>query len=194
MIMVKTKRDNEPSYQDSPAISNKRSKKAPRENEPFNQEMAYTHEQIFSMGLQVLNSIKMYQDKQKRLLAAPFYILPTKRDYPKYYKIIKQPIDLKSIEEKLNQKDYTELEGLVDDLKLVFHNAKEYNDELSQIYKDAQILEQYVLECLEHAKAQIALKKRDKTVTERNLQSLQAALYEIHSRILGATNRQYVFG
>ena len=152
-------------------------------------EIPYTAEQVGTIGLQVLERIRIYRDRQKRLLAAPFQTLPPRKDHPKYYKLIKQPIDLRSIEEKLKETSYTSIEELSADLLLVFSNAKEYNDELSQIYRDAQVLEDFTLDCLKKSKAKLS-SKRKRPESHMDIEFLTNLLNEIHSRILSLTDRQ----
>ncbi|XP_072928806.1 protein polybromo-1 isoform X4 [Hemitrygon akajei] len=70
-----------------------------------------------------------------------FLIKPSKKDYPDYYKVILEPIDLKILEHNIRNEKYTSEEAFVDDLKLMFRNARHYNEEGSQVYNDANILE-----------------------------------------------------
>ncbi|KAJ8378965.1 hypothetical protein AAFF_G00232590 [Aldrovandia affinis] len=76
-----------------------------------------------------------------RRLCDLFMVKPSKKDYPDYYKIILEPIDLKTIEHNIRSDKYLTEEALVDDLKLMFRNARHYNEEGSQVYNDAIILE-----------------------------------------------------
>ena len=62
--------------------------------------------------------------------------------YPDYYVLIKRPMDLSTIRNKLKDRSYTSLEEFKSDFKLVFSNAKEYNITESQIYEDTVTLEQ----------------------------------------------------
>ncbi|XP_032893186.1 protein polybromo-1 isoform X2 [Amblyraja radiata] len=70
-----------------------------------------------------------------------FLIRPSKKDYPDYYKVILEPIDLKILEHNIRNEKYTSDEAFIDDLKLMFRNARHYNEEGSQVYNDANILE-----------------------------------------------------
>ena len=44
-----------------------------------------------------------------------------------YYDIIKQPMDLATVLEKINTYEYEDALQCVDDLKLIFTNSKTYN-------------------------------------------------------------------
>ncbi|XP_065810844.1 polybromo 1, like isoform X3 [Labrus bergylta] len=76
-----------------------------------------------------------------RRLSELFMVKPSKKDYPDYYKVILEPMDLKTIEQNIRIERYTSEDALMDDMKLMFRNARHYNEEGSQVYNDADILE-----------------------------------------------------
>ncbi|XP_038668502.1 protein polybromo-1 isoform X8 [Scyliorhinus canicula] len=75
-----------------------------------------------------------------------FLVKPSKKDYPDYYKVILEPIDLKILEHNIRSEKYSSEEAFMDDLKLMFRNARHYNEEGSQVYNDANILEKILKE------------------------------------------------
>ncbi|XP_076615655.1 polybromo 1, like isoform X5 [Chaetodon auriga] len=76
-----------------------------------------------------------------RRLCDLFMVKPSKKDYPDYYKVILEPMDLKTIEHNIRNERYATEEALMDEMKLMFRNARHYNEEGSQVYNDADILE-----------------------------------------------------
>uniref|UniRef100_A0A3Q3KGU8 Protein polybromo-1 n=1 Tax=Monopterus albus TaxID=43700 RepID=A0A3Q3KGU8_MONAL len=76
-----------------------------------------------------------------RRLCDLFMVKPSKKDYPDYYNVILEPMDLKTIEHNVRSERYTTEEALMEDMKLMFRNARHYNEEGSQVYNDADILE-----------------------------------------------------
>lgn len=73
--------------------------------------------------------------------AGLFYKLPSKKDYPHYFIIIRQPICLDQIRKKINTWKYDSLEEYVADMRLMFNNARTFNDEGSVVYNDANSME-----------------------------------------------------
>ena len=73
-----------------------------------------------------------------RLVATNFLTLPSKRELPDYYRVIKMPIALDTIEEKLKRREFTNLTNLESYCKRMISNAKEYNQKGSEIYDDAE--------------------------------------------------------
>ncbi|KAM6256712.1 protein polybromo-1 isoform 4-T7 [Porphyrio hochstetteri] len=81
-----------------------------------------------------------------RRLCDLFMVKPSKKDYPDYYKIILEPMDLKMIEHNIRNDKYAGEEAMIDDMKLMFRNARHYNEEGSQVYNDAHMLEKILKE------------------------------------------------
>lgn len=63
--------------------------------------------------------------------------LPDKKAYPDYYLLVKNPISLDVIKEKIEKKKYKNFLGFVEDLRLIAENAIFYNQDTSEIAKDA---------------------------------------------------------
>ncbi|XP_038061798.1 protein polybromo-1-like isoform X2 [Patiria miniata] len=87
-----------------------------------------------------------YSDSNGRELAAPFIRLPTKNEYPEYYQVIKKPIDMQKIQQRLGAKQYEQLDDMVTDFLLMFDNACKFNEPDSLIYKDALTLQRVLLQ------------------------------------------------
>ena len=87
------------------------------------------------------NYINDYQIEQREL-AYPFRHLPSKTEYPDYYNVIKKPIDMTKIMNKINQLghasySYTSVDDMCVDFGQMFENACVYNEPTSTLYKDA---------------------------------------------------------
>uniref|UniRef100_A0A8C2XCN4 Protein polybromo-1 n=1 Tax=Cyclopterus lumpus TaxID=8103 RepID=A0A8C2XCN4_CYCLU len=76
-----------------------------------------------------------------RRLCDLFMVKPSKKDYPDYYKVILEPMDLRNIEHNIRSDKYMTEDAMVEEIKLMFRNARHYNEEGSQVYNDADILE-----------------------------------------------------
>ena len=68
-----------------------------------------------------------------RRLCELFMVKPFKKDYPDYYKVILEPMDLKTIEHNIRAERYANEDALLVDMKLMFRNARHYNEEGSQV-------------------------------------------------------------
>ncbi len=49
-----------------------------------------------------MDVVVMYEDQDGRVLSDPFVKLPTRRELPDYYEIIKKPVDITKIQNKID--------------------------------------------------------------------------------------------
>jgi chromatin structure-remodeling complex subunit RSC1/2 len=88
----------------------------------------------------VMKGLRKPKNSNGELMIGHFERLPDKAILPEYFKEIKQPIALDVIKKKLKRKKYTTVEQFMRDVELMFANAKQYNQDESEIYKDAVAL------------------------------------------------------
>ncbi|XP_028520527.1 protein polybromo-1 isoform X2 [Apis cerana] len=121
------------------------------------------------------DTIKDYHDGKGRQLSLIFMKLPNKNEYPDYYEVIKQPMNMEKIASTLKNNGYENLDELVSDFILMFDNACKYNEPDSQIYKDALILQRLVLQT-----------KLQLSEDEESVPDVSAAIQEILATIFTA--------
>ncbi|KAF7347563.1 Stearoyl-CoA desaturase [Mycena venus] len=88
-----------------------------------------------------LQKIIAETDENGRVRSALFMELVSKKDWPSYYQIIKQPRCLGAIMAKIKKKEYFSMVDFADDVELVFSNAMEFNQDHTQIWEDALALQ-----------------------------------------------------
>lgn len=103
------------------------------------------HEQRIKNIMRMLKKIK---NPSGQPLHAYFERLPDPKEYPGYFNLIQTPISLDMIRIKIRQRNYATVDQFVDDINLMFNNAKTYNSEGSQIYNDTLLLELKVQELI----------------------------------------------
>lgn len=102
-------------------------------------------EAVSKQGNSLLNEISLQTAADpERSRSAVFLELPSRKDYPDYFKVIKKPISLTDIRANLDAGKYASIEDVKKDLMLMLDNARTYNVEGSLIYEDANFLEQLV--------------------------------------------------
>jgi chromatin structure-remodeling complex subunit RSC1/2 len=85
----------------------------------------------------VLKGLRKFKNPGGDLKILHFEKLPDKAAMPEYYQDIKNPIAMDLIKRKAKRKKYQSVDQVMKDLELLFENAKAYNLEDSQIYRDA---------------------------------------------------------
>lgn len=69
---------------------------------------------------------------------------PVKRtDAPGYYEVIKFPMDLKTMSERLKNRYYVTKKLFMADLQRIITNCREYNPPESEYFKCANLLEKF---------------------------------------------------
>jgi hypothetical protein len=70
-----------------------------------------------------------------------FYEKPSRRQYPDYYQLIQRPTSLTDIKKQVEKGRFSTWDAFITEMRLIWSNAKLYNDDGSPIYLFAEALE-----------------------------------------------------
>lgn len=73
----------------------------------------------------------------------PFLEPVRKAEVPNYYDVIKSPMDLRSMNERLKSRYYANRQLFINDMQKIFDNCREYNSPESDYYRCANTMEKY---------------------------------------------------
>merc|ERR1719328_927606 len=82
-----------------------------------------------------------YKDEDGRVLSEPFMKLPTRKELPDYYEVIRRPVDIFKIQAKIDDGKYDDLDALEKDFMLLCSNTQKYNEDGSLIHEDSIVLQ-----------------------------------------------------
>merc|ERR1712203_458597 len=82
-----------------------------------------------------------YKDEDGRVLSEPFIKLPTRKELPDYYEVIRRPVDIFKIQGKIDDGKYDDLDALEKDFMLLCSNTQKYNEDGSLIHEDSIVLQ-----------------------------------------------------
>jgi chromatin structure-remodeling complex subunit RSC1/2 len=85
----------------------------------------------------ILKGLRRFKNDSGQLRILAFERLPDKAELPEYYAAIRNPIALDTIKKKHKRKKYQTVDQALQDLELMFDNAKQFNEEGSEVYQDA---------------------------------------------------------
>lgn len=88
--------------------------------------------------------------------AVNFEKKPPKRDYPDYYQVIERPTAISDVKTMVRQNKIADWNALAREVRLIWSNAKEYNETGSAIYEMAEGLEEWFEEKVQAAGADSA--------------------------------------
>ncbi|XP_015930997.1 histone acetyltransferase KAT2A isoform X2 [Parasteatoda tepidariorum] len=89
---------------------------------------------------------RVFDQVSTHTCAWPFQTLVKKLAFPEYYDVVKKPIDLQAIKEKLERHFYTSGARFHDDITLMFKNCRAYHRNETASYKCSCVLEKFYLE------------------------------------------------
>ncbi|XP_051948997.1 histone acetyltransferase KAT2B-like [Xyrauchen texanus] len=94
-------------------------------------------DQLYCTLKNILQQVKSHQN------AWPFMEPVKKNEAPCYYQVIRFPMDLKTVSERLKSRYYTTRKLFMADMQRIFTNCREYNPPESEYYKCANLLEKF---------------------------------------------------
>merc|ERR1719333_1561026 len=103
---------------------------------------------------------KTFKMIQNNRCSVPFKQPVDPKVNPNYYNIVKEPMDLQTIEGKVNYNEYGCLADFIGDVTRIFENCRYFNQEGSTVAKSAQSLEQFL------AKQIVTLRERVAAVSQ----------------------------
>ncbi|KAI0668688.1 SNF2 family N-terminal domain-containing protein [Trametes maxima] len=112
----------------------KRRKKGPELPPPLKEKMKKSLNDVHK-------AVQNLEDDTGRRRSDLFRELPDRREYPDYYQLIKQPIALSTIRKRISSHYYKNVLDFREDMRLMFNNARTYNQEGSWVYVDADEME-----------------------------------------------------
>ncbi|KAJ8002115.1 hypothetical protein DPEC_G00176460 [Dallia pectoralis] len=96
---------------------------------------------------------RILRSLQAHKMAWPFLEPVDPNDAPDYYGVIKEPMDLSTMEDRLQKRYYIKLTEFVADMTKVFDNCRYYNPGDSPFYQCAEVLENFFVQKLKGFKA-----------------------------------------
>ncbi|XP_070335869.1 nucleosome-remodeling factor subunit BPTF isoform X7 [Odocoileus virginianus] len=96
---------------------------------------------------------RVLRSLQAHKMAWPFLEPVDPNDAPDYYGVIKEPMDLATMEERVQRRYYEKLTEFVADMTKIFDNCRYYNPSDSPFYQCAEVLESFFVQKLKGFKA-----------------------------------------
>merc|ERR1712168_609117 len=89
----------------------------------------------------LLEVVMQYEDSDGRVLSEPFYKLPSRKELPDYYEIIRKPVDIAKIQQRIEDDKYEDMDALERDFMTLCKNTQQYNEDGSLIFEDSIVLQ-----------------------------------------------------
>jgi len=89
----------------------------------------------------LMEIVIQYEDQDGRVLSDPFMKLPTRKELPDYYDVIRKPVDITKILTKIEDGKFDDMDALERDFMLLCANTQKYNEDGSLIHEDSIVLQ-----------------------------------------------------
>ncbi|WFC93451.1 RSC chromatin remodeling complex ATPase component [Malassezia brasiliensis] len=121
---------------------------------------------IKSALMQCYHAVEHCEDPETgRRRCMLFIDIPKKSEYPDYHVLIANPIAMRQIRKRIENRTYKTLEACKKDFHLMFNNARTYNQEGSLVWNDAEELQRVFDETYERVQQELEAED-DQTATE----------------------------
>ncbi|EGW34119.1 uncharacterized protein SPAPADRAFT_133455 [Spathaspora passalidarum NRRL Y-27907] len=87
--------------------------------------------------------VTLFSEMQNHPSAWPFAVPVNREEVQDYYEVIKEPMDLSTMESKLENDKYESFDQFLYDARLIFNNCRAYNSDTTTYYKNATKLEKF---------------------------------------------------
>uniref|UniRef100_A0A182FGM5 Bromodomain-containing protein n=2 Tax=Anopheles albimanus TaxID=7167 RepID=A0A182FGM5_ANOAL len=98
---------------------------------------------------------------QQHKSAWPFMEPVDQNEAPDYYRVIKEPMDLRKIESKIESRSYQMLSEFIGDMTKIFDNCRFYNPKESPFFRCAESLESFFVAKIKFFRENLVDKKED---------------------------------
>uniref|UniRef100_A0A667ZE42 SWI/SNF related BAF chromatin remodeling complex subunit ATPase 4a n=1 Tax=Myripristis murdjan TaxID=586833 RepID=A0A667ZE42_9TELE len=121
-------------------------KKAKKRGRPPAEKLSPNPPSLTKKMKKIVDAVIKYKDGKKfnsngRQLSEVFIQLPSRKELPEYYELIRKPVDFRKIKERIRSHKYRSLNDLEKDVMLLCQNAQTFNLEGSLIYEDSIVLQ-----------------------------------------------------
>merc|ERR1712173_89731 len=110
------------------------------DNEPRKKKKKGNKKMIRKMK-KLLEVVMQYEDTDGRILSEPFYKLPSRKELPDYYEVIRKPVDIAKIQQRIDDEKYEDMDALERDFMILCKNTQHYNEDGSLIFEDSIVLQ-----------------------------------------------------
>lgn len=132
----------------------------------------------------LMEVVIQYEDSDGRILSEPFIKLPSRKDLPDYYEIIRKPTDITKILAKIDDEKFEDMDSLEKDFMLLCKNTQLYNEDGSLIHEDSIVLQSVFT----NARQRLELEPDEPDEVEPPIEETSFAMDEDDSRMSTGSN------
>jgi len=99
---------------ETPSKKVKKSKKSKKEydEDEMSRKRKKSNKKLCKKMKKLIEVVMQYEDSDGRVLAEPFWKLPSKKELPDYYEIIRRPVDIAKIQQRIDDEKYDDFSAM----------------------------------------------------------------------------------
>ncbi|CAG5897411.1 unnamed protein product [Menidia menidia] len=114
-------------------------KKAKKRGRPPAEKLSPNPPSLTKKMKKTVDAVIKYKDGNGRQLSEVFIQLPSRKELPEYYELIRKPVDFRKIKERIRSHKYRSLNDLEKDVMLLCQNAQTFNLEGSLVARSVKV-------------------------------------------------------
>merc|ERR1712218_431229 len=126
---------------DTPSKGKKKKKRRDYQEDEPRKKKKKANKRLCKKMKKLIEVVMQYEDSDGRVLSEPFYKLPSRKELPDYYEIIRRPVDISKIQQRIDDDKYDDMDALEKDFMLMCKNTQQYNEDGSLIFEDSIVLQ-----------------------------------------------------
>merc|ERR1712029_627812 len=142
-------------YQDdTPSKKKKKKRGRDDEDEESRKRRKKAGRKLMKKMKKLIDVVMQYEDSDGRVLSEPFYKLPSRKELPDYYEIIRRPVDIAKLQKRIDEEHYDDMDALEKDFMLMCKNTQQYNEDGSLIFEDSIVLQSVFINARERIESE----------------------------------------
>merc|ERR1739844_351845 len=139
-----------------PGAGKKKRREESEDDEPKKKKKKGAMKKLAKQMRKLIEIVIQYEDQDGRILSDPFMKLPSRKELPDYYEVIRKPVDITKILTKIDDGKYDDMDMMARDFDQLCSNTQKYNEDGSLIHEDSIVLQSVFTNAREKLQAEWA--------------------------------------
>merc|ERR1712066_80232 len=128
-------------YQEETPKKKKKKRGRDDEDDDSRRKERKANKKLVKKMMKLIEAVVQYEDSDGRILSEPFNKLPSRKELPDYYEVIRKPVDIAKIKKRIDEDYYDDMDALEKDFFVLCKNTQHYNEDGSLIFEDSIVLQ-----------------------------------------------------
>merc|ERR1711997_1435348 len=124
-----------------PGAGKKKRREESEDDEPKKKKKKGAMKKLAKQMRKLIEIVIQYEDQDGRILSDPFMKLPSRKELPDYYEVIRKPVDITKILTKIDDGKYDDMDMMARDFDQLCLNTQKYNEDGSLIHEDSIVVQ-----------------------------------------------------